>query len=734
MRIRTAPLLVTMLLASLLPLAAPARADTGPVTLSESGFSRIVLDEARGQLFVSAGRYGDGVVVTDLSGNRIGLIGELAGATGLALTADGGSLWATLPTVGVLARVDTATRAVVQRITLPTGQCPGDVVVVGDRLVYGHSCNTYAGTGAYGGIGVVDAATGALYGNVTTGPFYKPILAAGPAGQVYAADAVLSPTSLYVYDVTGAAPSLVASRGQVCSNLADLSAKPDGSQVITACGSPYRHDVYSADKLVGVGSYGTGAYPNAGAWSADGGTYAAGTDSPYSRDVQVYAASMTERVRDVDFGSSNERLVPRGLAVSADGSRVWAVTGGVTAGVTLRVLDVPGVSASSMTVEPDPGAFYVGGSTTVGGTLSSRGAGVPGAELTVRRYGYSAGAEPVTLPAVITEADGTYSFADTPPAVGHFAYEITWAGDVTRAGTQSVNEVVVWSTDTGLRLGLQQRTDGSVAGTAVLSYQGDDSPGGQTVRVERTLGGVTMLLPSVTTNPNGVATFTDTPPAGSATYTASVASNGVHPAAAATATIETVAPPVATTLTATADPASAVAGNPIKLAGTLVAGSSVVSGATVTVTRSGCGASTWSGSNTTTPNGAWSVTDPAPPAGTCTYKAAYAGGAGFAPSTASTSATVALRPAELSLSVVRGTGSAKKFVTVTGNLTAWRTNKTITLTAQPTGGAEVTLASGPVDSFGNLRATYQPPRGTVTYRVRYTGDEWYAAGFAERTQ
>ncbi|MDQ3611116.1 MAG: hypothetical protein M4D85_05820 [Actinomycetota bacterium] len=734
MKFRTVPLLVMMLLASLLPLAAPAQADTGPVALSESGFSRIVLDEARGQLFVSAGRYGDGVVVTDLSGNRIGLIEGLSAATGLTLTPDGGSLWVTLPTVGVLARVDTATRTVVQRITLPTGQCPGDVVVVGSRLVYGHSCNTYAGTGGYGGIGVVDHTTGVSYGNVTSGPFYKPVLAVGPAGQVYAADAGLSSTSLYLYGVTGAAPSLVASRGQVCSNLADLSAKPDGSQVVTACGSPYRHDVYSADKLTGAGSYYTGSYPNAGAWSADGGTYAAGTDSPYSRDVQVYAASMTERVRDVDFGSSNERLVPRGLAVSADGSRVWAVTGGVIRGVTLRVLDVPGVSASSMTVEPDPGAFYVGGSTTVGGTLSSRGAGVPGATLTVRRYGYNAGEEPVSLPSVVTEADGTYSFADTPPAAGHFAYEITWAGDATRAGTQSVNEVVVWATDTGLRLSLQPGTDGSVAGTALLSYQGDDSPGGQTVRLERTVGGMITPLPSVTTNPNGVATFSDTPPAGSATYTASVEANGVHPAASAIATIETVAPVVTTTLTATADPVTVLAGNPVSVAGTLSAGSDAVAGATVTVTRSGCGADTWSGSNSTTPNGAWSVTDPAPPVGTCTYKAVHQGAGGYGPSTASTSATVALRPAELALSVVRGTGSTKKYVTVTGNLAAWRSNRTITLTAQPTGGVEVTLASGPVDSSGTLRATYQPPRGTVTYRVRYAGDEWYASGVAERVQ
>jgi hypothetical protein len=55
--------------------------------------------------------------------------------------------------------------AVTQTITASTGQCPGDVAVVGDRLVYGHSCSTYGGgSGSYGGIAVVDAATGASRG------------------------------------------------------------------------------------------------------------------------------------------------------------------------------------------------------------------------------------------------------------------------------------------------------------------------------------------------------------------------------------------------------------------------------------------------------------------------------------------------------------------------------------------------------------------------------------------
>ncbi len=91
-----------------------------------------------------------------------------------------------VPSAG-LVRVSTTTLAVEQRIPLPTGHCARDVAVVGTRLVDGHSCTMYLGSGGSGGIGVVDAATGASYGSTTSGPSYKPVVATGPSGQVYAA-------------------------------------------------------------------------------------------------------------------------------------------------------------------------------------------------------------------------------------------------------------------------------------------------------------------------------------------------------------------------------------------------------------------------------------------------------------------------------------------------------------------------------------------------------------------
>ncbi len=78
------------------------------------------------------------------------------------------------------------------------------------------------------------------------------------------------------------------------------------------------------------------------------------------------------------------------------------------------------------------------------------------------------------------------------------------------------------------------------------------------------------------------------------------------------------------------------------------------------------------------------------------------------PSTAVSSPTVELRSTSPTLSVVHGTASTKQLAYVTGHIGGWNTNRTLTLTAQPAGGTQVVLASGPVDIAGKLTATCTP--------------------------
>lgn len=336
-----------------------------------TSFARVVADEARGHLFLSPGPEGTGVTVTELAGAPVTVLDGLPSATGMALTPDGRSLWVALPGMGALTRIDTATLEIAQTIAVPAGQCPGDVAVVGDRLVYGHSCYQYGPSGgSYGGLGVVDAVTGAPYGGVTDGPFYAPVLATGPTGQVYAADAGLSPATLYLYDVSGPAPTLVTSKPHACENLRDLSARPDRAQVVTACGYPYQHSVWSAPTLEPAGSYPGGAYPLAGAWSADGQIFVSGLDSAYEPDVLFNRVGEQTPVRWVDFGATTSILQARGLAASADGQRAWAVASS-SQGLALHVLDLPSADGATITASAKPDAMYSGESTTVSGRLAT---------------------------------------------------------------------------------------------------------------------------------------------------------------------------------------------------------------------------------------------------------------------------------------------------------------------------------------------------------------------------
>lgn len=56
----------------------------------------------------------------------------------------------------------------------------------------------------------------------------------------------------------------------------------------------------------------------------------------------------------------------------------------------------------------------------------------------------------------------------------------------------------------------------------------------------------------------------------------------------------------------------------------------------------------------------------------------------------------------------------------------------VPLAAQPGGGTEVTLASGAVDAYGRLTASYTPK--TTTYPVKYADNGRYAAALFSRAR
>lgn len=144
MRLRQVSLVATLSLAAGLTTATVGPAgsavyadDTAALPLS--GYAHLVVDPAHQHVFVSQGAGSAGIVVTDLSGTPITTVAGEQGATGLALSPDGGTLYAALADGGAIAAIDTATLTETARWSTGAGSSPVSVAVAGGRVWYGYT-------------------------------------------------------------------------------------------------------------------------------------------------------------------------------------------------------------------------------------------------------------------------------------------------------------------------------------------------------------------------------------------------------------------------------------------------------------------------------------------------------------------------------------------------------------------------------------------------------------------
>lgn len=428
--------LVAALVASTLitPVAGASTTNLGLADLFE-----ISLDEANQRLYFTAGHPSDLLLVTDLDGNEIATLTGLPGASGMDLSADGSVLFVALAGDNSVAQIDTASLSEIGRLPLPADVCPGSVAVASGYLAIGHSCNRYAGSGLYGGVGVLDPATGDWNPLEAPGPYYQPYVAAGSAndGLFVAGDLGLSPTTLYSIGIIDGVGDTVASQSNTGSNLRDLAVSPDGALAVQASGSPYQHNAYGMPFLNSVLTYNTTNYPNAVEWSGDGTIVATGTDSPYDADVRVHLRDGPDAFATFELGG---RLAPRGLEISFDGGNIWAVSESGGSYTLHRLSTGPEVVASQLTLS-GPSAAEVGTDLTLSGTLSfADGASSSGQVVTITRS-YADVSE--TVGSAITGAAGAYSLVDAPPVATTVTYTASFAGDALYAESQAATDVTV---------------------------------------------------------------------------------------------------------------------------------------------------------------------------------------------------------------------------------------------------------------------------------------------------
>ncbi len=426
-------------------------------TLPLTGFSHMVVDGAHGHVFVTGSSSDSKIAVRNEDGTSAGTITGESGAGGMVL--DGNTLYVARCGWGVIDEIDTATLKDVGSFAAPVGgTC--DLAEAGGRLWFSDS--TTGQTGHLQSVSldashtVVDSGEN-LYGMIfATTPLHPDELVVAEAG--------ISPTVAYVYDVTDPA-NLVQETYAFdlggADNPEDITIAPDGTTLLVASGSAAALDAFTLPGLASAGVYPTDSYPTAVAASPDGSQYAEGLNGIYNPDVYLFDAGNSTARTHWDFGGTDDVTYPHGLAFSPDGTRLFAVSRGSTGhGAVFHV--IPTVPGGSVTVKASRAAITDGGSVTVTAHL-----GTSSSNRTLSIYRTPVGGTRALVKTAAVGAAGNISVKLRPTA--DVNYTAVWSGDSTHAPTTSKVARV------NVRLVMHAATQGgyrTAAGVRLYHYSG----------------------------------------------------------------------------------------------------------------------------------------------------------------------------------------------------------------------------------------------------------------------
>lgn len=545
--------LVVPALAGVLGLVAvPAQSARADATISlppMPGFHQMLVDQSAGYLFLSEGtgavqllddgpaaHAASGIVVTTLSGKYVTTLDAGKGVEGLAVSADGKTLYAALSAAGAVAAIDVS--SITPTTTLPTqklwhlgtGQVPVDLAIQSGKLWVSYNPNQIPGLAKIGYFSLSVANPSFVVPPEILDVWYAaPMLAADPSdtGILIASDSGLDPTEAASYNVSGSTVITLAPEQRLldngtenCANAADLAVVPGGGKVIMACGWPYAHYYYSTANLSLLGDYATSTYPNAIAMAPSAGLVALGDGS--SPSIYVYKIGGTTPRSVYDFGSdptNTVTLAGRGLALSPTGSVLYAVT---TVGFPSTYdLNVFGHPAAGLTLIGPPTAT-ADTRITLNGTLILPGGTPAGTTIKITR---TVAGQTVTLPPATTAAGGAFTVPDTPGAAGKYHYTATYGG---KTATTTV-DVVRSQSKISLTGPSSMSAHSAIALAGLLTFQGSSTPAGITLTITRTEAGQTVTLPPVTTAAAGGFTVNDRlKGAGTYVYTVRYAGDAAH--------------------------------------------------------------------------------------------------------------------------------------------------------------------------------------------------------------
>ncbi|MFJ8779440.1 YncE family protein [Streptomyces sp. NPDC102476] len=394
-------------------------------------FAHLVVDAPHGHLYISGGAGTDGILVTDLDGGNATTISGEQGATGLALSADGTTLYAALPYEDAIAAISTADLTESARYGTGAGTHPDSPAVAGGTLWFGY------GTAGAGGIGSVDGA-----GTVTlrqdsgswAGP---PTLATTPTPSgVLAAATQTGDTSAFVtYQAQGGALTRQAAKALPVPDLSDFAVTADGQHLAVSSWANPSDVRYRTSDLSVDGRFAMPVAAKAVAVAPDG-TLAGCACNGYEFEAFPETGEGFYREYGFDYPL---RLAAHGLAWAPDESRLYGVAVDASGGTpTLTVVRTPETAPvrllGSATDQLAPGetyAFRAGFDAPL-----SLGAGesmIPGT-VRITRYDDTDPdgvlvPDPTATPARSpVDFFGSYQVVDTAPLTGPLSFRVDYSG------------------------------------------------------------------------------------------------------------------------------------------------------------------------------------------------------------------------------------------------------------------------------------------------------------------
>ncbi len=449
---------LTGTLGLLLPPAGGASAAALPL----GGFYQAVTDVAHGHVFVSPGSGGDAVVVTNMAGTEVAAIGGQDSASGMALSPDGSTLYVALAGSHAVSAFSTASLTRGATYPLAAGENPAGLAVANGKLwVSYYDVSGSHGPGGY--IGEIDPATSTFTPEALPGSWYSaPQIAVDPlgGGTLVAADSGLSTDSVGSYDVATAPPTVYSAPTGVpsCGYENDIAVLPGGTRFLMACNEETGLREYSTATLALVSSvYASGAAPNAVTVAPDG-AVAEGTGQG-TTDVLVYKPGGTTPVNAYRLGGTDNELAARGLAWSADGSRLVAAVRSSAATpyiYTVHAFSDPAVTASTLSLGGTSTAVLGKSVTLVGELALSVGTPPAGTTVTITRTAADGAAgRQFTVPVA---AGGTFTLTDRPTALGSYTYTARYAGGASSQPATAARTVTITRFPVALTLGASAST------------------------------------------------------------------------------------------------------------------------------------------------------------------------------------------------------------------------------------------------------------------------------------